>query len=143
VTIDIDQLSDLVATADGIFLSAKAEKTLLKLLEIQKQVEDAIDGAKKKLEETALKINPNFQSIQADNVKVYYRAFGSRYFIEEENLSQVPAEMYEKKVITKYSANAKEIEKFVKEKGGLPFGVKEAEREKQLVFGLKKTNEKE
>ena len=141
MNIDIDQLSELVATADGIFLSARAEKTLLKLLEIQKQVEDAIIEAKKKLEETALKINPNLQSIQADKVKVWYRAYGSRYLIDESNLQNVPLEMYETKVVTKYSVKAKEVEKFANEKGNLPLGIREVERQKQLVFGLKKTNE--
>src|SRR3990172_13329347 len=96
--IDIEKLDSLKKTADKIFLEPKGEEVLLRLLEIQQQVEDAIDAAKVKLEETALKLDPNFSSIQADKIKVYYRQYGARFKIDESKIKDLPKELYNEKV---------------------------------------------
>ena len=137
--IDIDQLDKLVIEADKIFLTPEGEKVLVKLLEIRQQVEDAIDAAKKKLEETGLKIDPNFSSIQADKVKVYFRAFGARYKVDPSLVDKLPKELYE--VSTKYNAVAEEVEKYANEHKGLPLGIIEAERDKTISFSLKGKSE--
>lgn len=133
--IDIDQLEKLVVDSDKIFLTAEGEETLVKLLEIRQQVEDAIDFAKKKLETAGLKIDPNFSSIQASKVKVYFRAFGARYKIDPSHIDTLPKNLYETSI--KYNAIADEIEKYAEENKGLPLGVIEAERTKTISFGLK------
>lgn len=133
--IDIDKLDKLVVDSDKIFLTPEGEEVLIQLLEIRQQVEDAIDAAKKRLEETALKVSPNFTSIQADRVKVYFRAFGARYKIDESYIESIPRNLYE--IQTKYSAVAEEIEKVIDEKGKLPQGIIEAERTKTITFSLK------
>src|SRR3990167_227196 len=101
-TIDIDQLEELKVQADQIFLTAAGEKVLVKLLEIQTQVETAIEEAKKKLETAALKVNPNFSSIQADKIKVYYRAYGAKYYIDEAQINLAPKELYAVETKTMY-----------------------------------------
>jgi hypothetical protein len=133
--IDIEKLEKLVTDADKIFLTADGEDVLVQLLDIQKQVELAITAAKIKLEETALKINPNFSSIQSDRIKVYYRSYGARFRIDESYLDQVPVELYSTKVT--YSPDVKAIEKYVDEHKGVPLGIDEVERPKQLSISLK------
>lgn len=135
MTIDLEQLDNLVADSDKIFLSAEAEQVLMKLLDIQKQVEEAIDAAEKKLEETGLKLNPDFKSIEADKIRVYYRAYGTRYKIDDSLVEQIPAELYTTKKV--YSADTKAIEKYADEHKGLPVGIIEPERVKKLTFSLK------
>lgn len=135
MTIDIESLDQLVLDSDKIFLTPAGEKTLVKLLKIKGQIEDAITSAEKKLEETALKLNPNFTSIQADKIKVYYRAYGSRYYIDESQIAFIPKELYAAK--TMYRADAKAIEKWSEEHKGMPAGIREAERQKSLKFSLK------
>lgn len=98
ITIDLDKLEALTASADKIFLEPDGEGVLLKLLEVEQQVADAIAGAKKKLEETALKLNPDFSSIQADKIKVYYRKYGSSYYVDESNLAGIPTNLYKTEV---------------------------------------------
>lgn len=138
--IDIDKLGKLLVDADKIFLTAEGEEVLVQLLEIEQQVEDAIKAAKVKLEETGLKIDPNFSSIQASKVKVYFRAFGARYKVDPSLVDKLPKNLYE--VSTKYNAIAEEIEKYAEENKGLPQGIIEAERTKTISFGLKeKKNE--
>ncbi len=140
--IDIETLDQLVVDADKIFLTPDGEKTLVKLLEIQKQVELAIDEAKSKLEVAALKVNPNFSSIQADKVKVYYREYGAKYYVDETQKDLIPEGLVAEKV--SFSVDSKAVEKWVEEKGAMPTGIKEVERGKTLSFSLKangKTNE--
>src|SRR4030042_89039 len=113
--IQIEKLGELVEKADKIFITAEGEQVLVDLLDVQRQVEEAIDTAKKKLEETALKINPNFTSIQADKIKVYYRTYGAKYRIDESHVSDLPKEFFETKQV--YSANSEAIDQFVEKKG--------------------------
>ena len=133
--IDIDKLEKLVVDSDKIFLTPEGEEVLMQLLEIRQQVEDAIDAAEAKLEETGIKIDPNFSSIQSNKVKVYYRAFGSRYKIDPSLVDQLPKNLY--KVITKYNAVSDEIDKYANDNKGLPLGIIEPERKKQITFSLK------
>jgi hypothetical protein len=140
INIDIDKLDELVVKSDEIFLTPEGEKVLIKLLEIQKQVEDAITAAKVKLEATALKVDEHFSSIQANKVKVYYRAFGQRYYIDEKMLNLAPKELYisEEKVI--YKIDTKAVDKWVDVHGGMPEGITEVERKKAITFSLKDKN---
>ena len=130
-------VAKLKENADQIFIDPKAEEVLIQLLEAQKQVADAIDQAKKKLEEKALKLNPNFSSIQADKVKVFYRSYGQRYYVDEANINMAPKELYTAESKITYKIDTKALEKWVDEKGGMPTGIKEYERPKTLSFSLK------
>ena len=134
MTIDIEKLDKLLVDADKIFLTPEGEKVLVQLLELRDQVETAIDEAKKRLEETGLKISSDFTSIQADKIKVYFRAFGERYKIDPSFIETLPKNLY--KTTIKYSAIPEEIEKLM-EQSKLPQGIIEAERTKQITFSLK------
>lgn len=136
--IDLEKLNDLVVKADDIFLTAKGEQVLIDLIKIQEQVENAIAEAKTKLEAAALKANPNFTSIQADKVKVYYRAFGQRYYIDEAQVNLAPKELYTSEEKITYKLDTKAVDKWIDQHGGLPTGIIEVERKKSLTFGLKK-----
>lgn len=135
MNINIENLDNLKLKADKIFISPEGEEVLIQLLDLRQQVEDAIDVAKTKLEEKGLELDPNFNSIQASKVKVYYRAFGARYKIDPSFVDQLPKNLY--KTSTKYDAVAEEIEKYVEGNKGLPLGIIEADRTKTLTFSLK------
>lgn len=137
--IKIERLEKLVADADQIFIEPEGEEVLVEILEIQKQVEDLITIAKKKIEEAALKLNSNFRSIQSDRVKVYYREYGSQYKIDETLIADVPPELYKKEI--KYTVDSKAVTKWTQEHKGLPQGIVENERTKQISFSLKDKEE--
>lgn len=140
--IQIEKLEKLVKDADKIVLSQEAEETLIQILQIQEQVEHAVKEAKERIEKRALALNPNLQSIVGERVKVYYRAYGSRYSVDLAYLDKLPASLY--KVRKTYDVIADEVDRFVDEHGGLPLGIKENERNKSLSFSLKnKTEENE
>lgn len=135
--INIEKLAKITAKADEIFLSPEGEQVLVDLLEIQAQVETAIDEAKKKLEAAALKANPNFSSIQANKVKVYYRAYGAKYYIDEAQINLAPKELYQIESKVTYKIDTKGVEKWVDQNGHMPAGIKEVERNKSITFSLK------
>lgn len=139
--INIEKLKDLIQDADKIFLGPEGEEVLLQLLEIEKQVELAIEAAKLKLEETALKLDPNFSSIQSDKIKVYYRSYGSRYAIDESNIDMLPKDLYETK--TSYSVNTEAVDRYIEEHKGVPIGIIEKERPKSLSFSVKGKKDEE
>ena len=141
LSVDTEELKNLAFEGKSIFLKPEGEQALLRLLELKETIEAAIDEAKKVLEEEALKLDLNFKSIQADNVRVYYRSYGSRYKLDESKLEFIPKEFYT--AHTSYTVDVKKIEAFAREKGGLPDGILEIERPKQLTFSRKGEKEDE
>lgn len=141
ITVDTDQLDLIVSGADKLLVDKGTEKNLILLLDLQEQIEEMITKAQKVLEEKALKLNPNFKSVEGDFIKAHYRAYGQRYYIEEDKITQVPKEMYSKEIVTKYKVNADAVDDFVAEKGGLPFGIVAPPRVKSLKIVFKKSNE--
>lgn len=138
IQIDIDKLGKLTAKADEIFLTPAGEQVLIDLLDLQSQIEKAIDEAKVKLETAALKTNPHFSSIQADKIKVYYRAYGSKYYVDETNINLAPKEFYTVESKVTYKIDTKALEKSIDATGKVPAGIIEVDRKKQITFALKK-----
>ncbi|MFZ2882115.1 MAG: hypothetical protein WA019_03505 [Candidatus Moraniibacteriota bacterium] len=133
--IDTNNLKKLSKTADGIFLKPEAEKTLISLLQYRNELDKAIDEAKEVIEAAALKLDPHFSSLTADNIKIYYRSFGSRWLPDMALLDYLPKEYYT--TVTKIQLDAKKIEKHIKDTGKVPAGVTEVERPKTITFSLK------
>ena len=136
ITVDLDELANLTKTADGIFMDGSAEKSLVALLDLSDKLEQAVKEAKATLEAKALALDPNFQSIQGDKIKVGYRYFGSRWSVDESNLSQLPEIFYNKKTVL--SVNTEVVEDQLKKTNQLPLGLRENDRTKTITITLKK-----
>jgi hypothetical protein len=136
IEVDIDKISQLVKKSTDIFLSPEGENELVELYKLQEMIEKAIHDAKANLAKKALKLDPDFRSIQGDKVKVAYRAYGSRYRIDLSLLQQLPGNFYKSK--TTYSPIPSEVDQFVNEHGTPPMGIIENTREKQLQVTIKK-----
>jgi hypothetical protein len=134
--IKIENLNKLVKDADKIFMTPDGEKVLLDLLELQDRVAEAISSAKTTLASTALKLSKDFSSIQGDKVKVYFRAYGAKYIIDESRAKNLPKQFYTETI--RKAINTPEVDSFVAEHGGLPDGIAEPERVKQISFSKKK-----
>ena len=136
ISVDTDQLQILVGSAGEIVINKEGEETLLKLLEIQNQVDEAMKQAKANIERQALQVDKNFMSVQGDRIKVAYRAYGSRYAIDQSHLSDIPETLYKK--VTRFSPDTKAIDKYANETGKLPVGIITPDRVKQIIIGIKK-----
>lgn len=129
------KLEKLSEDAGEIFISPDGEQVLIDILEAEEKINEIKERAKLKLAEAASKINPNFSSIQADSVKVYYREYGAKYYLDESQKDLVPEGIVTEKI--SYSVDSKAVEDFVKQRNGMPTGIKEVERSKTLSFSLK------
>lgn len=134
--IDIEKIDGLVAEGDKIFLTPEGETVLEDFLKIKNQVEEAEILIKERLKTKALEVAPDFKSIQSDKIKVFYRAYGSKYFVEGDFGPQLEGQELATTKLT-YSLDTKAVEKFASETGGLPQGVGVNDREKQISFSLK------
>lgn len=140
LTVKYTDLQALVEEGKNITVTPKAENAMVALLELQEKVQEAIDQAKKVIEEKALELNPNFSSVRSDKVRVYYRAHGSKFAIDESKVQFLPKDTYKMKVT--YSPDSKVLDQYAKEHNGLyPDGVIIRERTKSLSISL--INEKE
>ena len=133
--IEIEKLNDLVCDADKIVLSNDGEKSIIQLLKLQKQIEQAIITAKMMVEKKALELNPNLKSITSDNLRISYRQYGSKYKIDESFFEKLDPSFY--KVTKRYDVIADEVEKYTEDHKSLPIGINEIERPKSLSFSLK------
>lgn len=136
VTIDLEKLTNLEKDADGIFMSPEGGEVLATICELEAKLKEAREKAEAILELTALKLDPEFKSIRNDKVKVYYRAYGAKYYIDEALIASTPKELYTSEV--KYKVDTKAVEKWTDEHKGMPTGVVEVERKSSLSFSLKK-----
>lgn len=135
-TIDLDKLKDLSTDADGIFVSAEGGEVLATICELEAQLKEAREKAEAILEATALKLDPTFNSIRNDKVKVYYRPYGAKFYVDEALVASTPKELYTSEV--KYKVDTKAVEKWADEHKGMPAGIVEVERKKTLSFSLKR-----
>jgi len=137
----LDDIKKISKDGDKIFLEPEGENVLIQILEAEKQLAEVKEEVKAKLAETALKIDPNFSSIQSDKVKVYYREYGSKYYIDETQIDLIPEDLVTPRL--SYSVNSKAVEEWVDQHGGMPTGIKEVERVKTLSFTLKQNGQTE
>lgn len=136
LSIDTDNLQTLAKKADQIVFTPEGEETLIKLLELEGKVKEAISLAKQTIEASAKKLDENFTSVQGDKVKVSYRSYGTRYIIDEAFIKDLPKELY--RISVKHYPNSKEISKLATETGKLPQGIVEPDRQKQITISIKK-----
>lgn len=131
----LNEVDKLKVDGDKIFIDPKGEEVLVQILEAEKQLELIKDELKLKLETKALSINPNFNSIQGDRIKVFYREYGSKYYVDESQSDLIPEGFTEKK--TSYIINTKAVDDWIDQKSVMPTGIKEVERKKTISFSLK------
>ena len=137
ITVDLDKLKQLTAEGENILVKPEAENALVQLLDLQQKIEEAIETAKLNIEKKALELNPNFQSVQSDRIKVYYRAYGAKYYIDESQMHLAPRELYEVEEKVAYKIDANKVEKWIKEHDAMPAGINEVERKKSISISLK------
>ncbi len=137
LTIDTDKITQLKSEAGNIFTSAEGDAALVDFLKIKQSVEDIEKEIKAILDITARKYDPNFKSIQSDNVKISRRTFGQKYYVEEENLALAPKELFKSEVsaIVPNDLDVKAIEEKLRVVG---MAIKETEKDGQIEKKFKR-----
>lgn len=135
LTIDTDNLVKLTKNGSQIILEPTAEEAIIKLLEVQHKVESALEELKEQIAEEGIKYDPNFKSVESDNLRIWYRFYGSKYSIDAGRIGELPKHLYSEK--KRYYPNAGEVDKYVEEHGELPLAIIERERSKKLSIDVK------
>ena len=122
--------AELLSTEnDGkdIVMNPDAEDAIIKLLSIQRQVNDAVDQLKAEIERRVLAYNPNFTSVKGSKVKINYQAAGAKYKGETKN----HCPKYWTKKVT-WAINSKAVDEYYAKYYRLPAGIKAVERKKTI-----------
>jgi hypothetical protein len=134
IKVNPDEIKILAQEGESFIFKPKAEEELIKLLELQKLVDDAVEQVKDKLAELGQAINPNFKGIIGDRVKCIYRAYGGKYKFDWSKKGDCMPFLKEKQTFT---VDSDKVEKYVKEVGELPMGITEADRENKLSISFR------
>ena len=79
VKVNAGELLKLEKDGEGIIFDPKAEDAIVRLLEIQREVDGAIEYLKSEIERQALEFNPNFTGLKGSKIKINYSASGAKY----------------------------------------------------------------
>lgn len=134
ILLDSDQIAELCKTSEGFALDQSAEESLVKLLDIQDQINKFVEEVKTKIAENASKVEPDFTSISGDRVKLEYRSFGAEFEMENEDLVDTMFKNYKP---PKAEIDTKAVKEYLKLTGNLPLGIKQRERKKTLIIKRK------
>jgi len=133
ITIKPDQVNQLAKKAGKLVFKPEAEAELIKLLELEKQVSEAIKAVKVTIAEAGESILPEFTGVQGQFVKCIYRAYGAKYGVDK-NEPDLDKKFFNTSV--RYLADSKAIEDHMKETGKTPVGVFENPRSKTLSIKI-------
>jgi hypothetical protein len=132
ISIDLDRLTELKQEAGSFLLNPEAEKAWEELLDLQEQVNNAVEAGKKALGDAGMDIDPGFKGVVGDNVRCVYRKFGKKYSIGED---ANPEFLYTKEYT---NVDAKKVDEHFKNTGELPHGIDMPEREAKMSISRKK-----
>ena len=129
VKVNAGELLKLEKDGEGIIFDPKAEDAIVRLLEIQREVDGAIEYLKSEIERQALEFNPNFTGLKGSKIKINYSASGAKYRDTGE------VKFHREKFWTKktvWSLDSKAIEEYKAKNYKLPRGIAEAHRKKTV-----------
>ena len=132
IIIYTDEISKLALEAGKLVFKKEAEEELVKLLEIKKKIDKAIEKVKEQIKQAGESILTNFKGVEGRRVKAIYSYHGAKYEIQDPQKAQG---FY--RIVVYEKPDTEAIDNYVKEYGELPEGVVAKEREKSLSLRLK------
>lgn len=131
LVVKINPAKILQAQKDGqnIVFDPNAEKSIIKLLDMQREVNEAVEWLKSEIERQALEYNDGFSSIKGERLKINYSASGAKYR-DDGTVKTRRARFWNKKTV--WSINSKAVDEFRASRHVLPTGIIEAPRKKTI-----------
>lgn len=129
VKVNAGEILKLEKNGEGIIFDPKAEDAIVRLLEIQKEVDGVIEYLKSEIERQALEFNPNFTGLKGEKIKINYSASGARY----KDIGGVKfhrEKFWSKKTV--WSLDSKAIDEYKAKNYKLPKGIQEVNRKKTI-----------
>lgn len=134
---DPTALVEATEKAGELVLNPAAEDVIVKVLEIEQQVAEAVKTIKSEIERQGLEVNSNFTSVTSDKLKVNYSPSGAEFGYDAKKRKRFPEPLFTRRVT--YSPNSKEIKKYREKTGRWPAHVFLNERKKTIRLSLKES----
>ncbi len=129
IEINPDEILKTIKESGDIVFNPEAEDSILRLLEVKSDLDQAIDQVKEAIEKQALAYDKNFASLKGSKLKVNYSAAGAKYKATGE-ARRHSKDLWTKKV--SWSINSKAVDKYMKQHSNLPSGIVAVERKKTI-----------
>ena len=133
IVIKKQEILDIAKIGENLVLSPKGEEAFIKLLNLQKFIDDTVVEVKEKIVENALNLDPDFKGIVGESIRATYRYTDSVYTYSKSEIDI--AEPFLKKV-EYYKVDSEKVEQYEQEVGDLPEGIYFKDRTKKLVIKL-------
>ena len=134
--VNIKKIQKLTKDSNKVKIDKESENILKMLFFLKYKIDEAIENAKVQIEVEGNKLIPHFKGFVGEDISAIYRAYGSKYVIDDPETSEFS------KVNIRYTSDTDKIEKYLEEYGELPMGVKLVDRKPKLTFNTKKFDEK-
>ena len=129
IKVNAAELLQLEKDGTGVVFNPKAEDAIVRLLEIQTEVNGAIEYLKSEIERQALTFNPNFVGLKGSKIKINYSASGAKF--KDVGGVKFHREPYWKKKIV-WTLDSKAVEEYRNKNYRLPKGIAEIKRKKTI-----------
>ena len=129
VKVNSAELLELEKDGEAIVFNPKAEDAIVRLLEIQREVDGVVDYLKSEIERQALEFDPNFTALKGNRIKVSYSAAGAKFKATGE-IQNHSKKFWTKK--TTWGLDSKAIEEYRAKHYRLPKGIAEVARKKTI-----------
>lgn len=131
LSVKINSAEILGLQNDGkeIVINPNAEKAILRLLDIQREVDGAVEWVKSEIERQALEFNPNFTALKSGKLKINYSAAGAKYKATGD-AARHSGKFWKKKVT--WTLDLKAIDEFRAKRRALPKGILAVARQKHI-----------
>lgn len=139
VEIDMDEVAMLVDRGGEFVINPNAELAILRLMEMQEILEEAMEAIKARVQEEGMALGDGFKGVQGDRISAICRQYGAKYGYRPEFAGELKGFLKEKVSAT---VDSEAVEQFIKLNGGLPRGIFENDRDHKLSISLKKERER-
>ena len=129
VKINSAEILTLEKEGEEIIFNPKAEEAIVRLLEMQRELDGAIEYLKERIEHQALEFNPNFTGLKGSKIKINYSASGAKF--KDTGSAKNHREKFWKKNVV-WSLDSKAIEEYRNKNYKLPKGIAEVARRKTI-----------
>lgn len=129
VVVDPVEIVKIQQNAKDIMVNPEVEDSIVRLLEIKREVDGAVEALKSEIERQALEFNPNFTAIKGEKIKINYSASGAKY-ADDGTAKNHRGKFWTKKIT--WSLNSKAIDEYMANRYIMPKGIKRVERRKTI-----------
>ena len=135
IVISPSEITQFASEGGKLVFRKEAEESLVKLINLQRLIEEKIDGAKKAIEDAGNAVGPGFKGVIGEKVRATYRVYGEIFGYKLEKLEELKAAGFINEKIF-YKINSPKTQEYLDNVGELPDGAVFKDRQPTLSITL-------